>query len=203
MAPLDGVPASFCIQYPMEMMFALVSGAPSEVRMASDQAFSFSPVGVSYSAVGCGVSPPASTDEDCAVEGAVGVGACVGVALECVGFGDALWLGAGILAVAKPSGLALAWSSELPATDGTAARVAASSGLAELAVSGVGPAPTATAMPRPARAAATPAPAARPPRRGLCWRCDACGRFNVSGPPGKRSKPDSPTDLPTGNSFAY
>src|ERR1700733_2696151 len=149
MPPLDGVPASFCIQYPMEMMFALVNGAPSEVRMASDQAFSFSPVGVSYSAVGCGVSPPASTDEDCAVEGAVVVGACVGVALACVGFGDPLWLGAGILAVAKPSGLALAWSSELPATDGTAASVAASRGLAELAVSGVGTAPTATAMPRP------------------------------------------------------
>ncbi len=67
------------------------------------------------------------------------LGACVGVAvLRGVGFGDALWVGAGIFAVAKPSGLALAWSSELPTADGAAARVAASSGLAELAVSGVG-----------------------------------------------------------------
>jgi hypothetical protein len=92
--------------------------------------------------------------------------------LDGVDFGDALWLGAGILAVAKPSGLALAWSSELVTDAGTAARVAASSGFAELAVSGDGTAPTATATPRPARAAATPAPAARPPRRGFCWRCD-------------------------------
>jgi len=35
------------------MMFALVSGAPSAVRMASDQAFWFSPFGVSFCAVGC------------------------------------------------------------------------------------------------------------------------------------------------------
>src|ERR1700730_8364169 len=184
-------------------MFALVNWAPSALRMASDQAFWFSPVGVWFSAVACGVSPPESTDWLDVAEGAV-VGVCAGVAvLWGVGFADALWLGAGIFAVAKPSGLALAWSSELPAADGAAARVAASRGFAELAVSGVGTTPTATATPRPARAAATPAPAARPPRRGFCWRCDACGRFNVSGPPGKRSKPDSPTDLPSGNGFAY
>src|ERR1700730_118240 len=200
--PLGGLPASFCIQYPIDTMFALVNGAPSALRIASDQAFSFSPVGVWFSAVACRVSPPESTDWLDVVEGAV-VGVCVGVAVLCVGFCDALWLGDGIFAVAKPSGLALAWSSELPTAEGTAARVAASRGLAELAVSGVGTTPTATATPRPARAAATPAPAARPPRRGFCWRCDACGRFNVSGPPGKRSKPDSPTDLPTGNGSAH
>src|SRR5487761_482335 len=107
-------------------MFALVSGAPSAFRMASDHAFWFSPLGVSYSAVACGVSPPESTDEG---EGDVVVGAVVaGVGVAVLGFGDALWVGAGIFAVLKPSGLALAWSSELR-TDGTAARVAASSGL--------------------------------------------------------------------------
>src|ERR1700722_14185350 len=98
-------------------MFALVNGAPRALRIASDQAFSFSPVGVWFSAVACGVSPPESTDWLDVVEGAV-VGACVGVAVLCVGFGDALWLGAGIFAVAKPSGVALAWSSGLPATGG-------------------------------------------------------------------------------------
>jgi hypothetical protein len=88
--------------------------------------------------------------------------------LDGVGFADALCVaGAGIFAVAKPSGLALAWRSELPTADGTAI-VAASRGLAELAVSGVGTTPKATATPSPARAAATPAPAARLPRRGLC-----------------------------------
>jgi hypothetical protein len=166
MPPLAGVPASFCIQKPIDTMFALVSGAPSAFRMASDHAFWFSPLGVSYSAVACGVSPPESTDEvEGDVAGAVAVGVGVAV-LDGSGFG--LWLGAGILAVLKPSGLALAWSSEFLTDEGTAARVAASSGLAVLEVSDVGTAPTATATPRPARAAATPAPAARPPRRGFC-----------------------------------
>src|ERR1700730_15425050 len=104
--PLGGLPASFCIQYPIDTMFALVNGAPRALRIASDQAFSFSPVGVWFSAVACRVSPPESTAWPGVVEGPV-VGACVAVLLG-VGFGDALWLGAGIFAVAKPSGLALA-----------------------------------------------------------------------------------------------
>src|SRR5580704_3897018 len=129
----------------MEMMFSLVSGAPRALRMASDQAFWFSPVGVWYSAVACGVSP-LDWLVDAAVDGAVVAGARVGVAvLDGVGFADALCVaGAGIFAVAKPSGLALAWRSELPAADGTAI-VAASRGFAELAVSGVGTTPKATA----------------------------------------------------------
>jgi len=167
-------------------MFALVNGAPRALRIASDQAFSFSPVGVSFSAVACTVSPPESTDWLDAV-----VGACVGVAvLRGVGFGDALWLGAGIFAVAKPSGLALAWSSELPTAEGTAARVAASRGLAELAVSGVGTTPTATATRGP------PAPRRRrhlqPGRRGAASAGDA-RRAGDSTYPGHRASAPSQT----------
>jgi hypothetical protein len=140
--------------------------------MACDQASWFWPVGVWYSAVAVGVSPELDWDGGW-LDGAM-VGASVGcvTVFDGVGFGDGLWLGslaAGIFAVAKPSGLALACSSELlTADDGTAASVAASSGAAELEVSGDGTAPTATATPRPARAAATPAPTARRPR---CWLC--------------------------------
>jgi hypothetical protein len=75
---------------------------------------------------------------------------------------------AGIFAVAKPSGLALAWSGAWLTDDGTAARVAASGTFGVFELSGDGTAPTATATPRPARAAATPAPTARPPRRCFC-----------------------------------
>jgi hypothetical protein len=75
---------------------------------------------------------------------------------------------AGIFAVAKPSGLALAWSGAWLTVDGTAASFAASGTVGVFELSGDGTAPTATATPRPARAAATPAPTARPPRRGFC-----------------------------------
>jgi hypothetical protein len=77
-----------------------------------------------------------------------------GVVAGCVGVAVLEGLGlcvAGILAVAKPSGLALAWSSELLAVDGTAARVAASGTFGVFELSGDGTAPT-----------------ARPPRRGFC-----------------------------------
>src|SRR5690348_15344684 len=104
------------------MMFALVSGAPSAVRMASDQAFWFSPFGVSFCAVGCGVSPPESVGGwlVCVMAGWV-VACCVGVAVldgVCLGVGLCV---AGIFAVAKPSGLALACSGAWLTVDGTAA----------------------------------------------------------------------------------
>src|SRR5262249_11787555 len=113
--PYGAVPASFCIQYPMDTMLALVSGSPRAVRMASDHAFWFCPVGVWYSAVGCGVSvePDVGGREDGAVVGAcVGVlGACAGVLARvmlgvasavaecrCVGVGDDLGVRAARLA---------------------------------------------------------------------------------------------------------
>src|SRR5580692_3879294 len=140
-------------------MFALVSGAPSEVRMASDQAFSLSPFGVSYSAVGCGVSPPESVEGWLAwVVGCWVAGCCVGVAAldgVCDGLGLCGAGLAGIFAVAKPSGLALACSSELAADTGAGARVAASGTFGAPEDSGDGTAPTATATPTAARAAAT------------------------------------------------
>ena len=140
--------------------------------MASDQAFSFSPVGVWFSAVGCGVSPPESVEGGWLVmAGGWVAGCCVGVAVwdgVCDGLGLRGAGLAGIFAMAKPSGLALAWSGAWLTEDGAAAMVAASGTLGVLELSGDGTAPTATAIPRAARAAATPAPAASPPRRGFC-----------------------------------
>ena len=52
-------------------MFASVSGAPSLVRIASDQASSFAPLGVWYSAVAVGVRA-ALRDDDADAEGAEG-----------------------------------------------------------------------------------------------------------------------------------
>src|ERR1700753_1392570 len=51
------------------MALALVMGSPRPFRIASDQASSFDPLGVSYSAVACGTRP----DEGAEVAGA-GVG---------------------------------------------------------------------------------------------------------------------------------
>src|ERR1700761_9680585 len=142
-------------------MFALVSGSPRAVRMASDQASWFRPRGVWYSAVARGVSPLLCMSDwvDSVMVGAWALGSMPG----------------GIFAVAKPDGLALAWSSQsLAVDDGTLARVAASSGAPEPGVSGDGTAPIANATPRPARAAATPAPTATRPR-WLCRRWDDRG----------------------------
>src|SRR6185437_10907572 len=126
-------------------MFALVSGAPRWVRIASDQAFWFSPFGVSFCAVGCGVSPPASVCGALEWVACDVVGACVGVAVfdgVCVGLGLVVW-SAGIFAVAKPpSWLALACSGAWLSECGTAARVAASGSLGVLEPSGDGTAPT-------------------------------------------------------------
>src|ERR1700739_3131026 len=116
-------------------MLALVSGSPRAVRMASDQASWFWPLGVWYSAVACGVSPALCVAGwlDGAMVGA-SVAGCVGVTLalavlDGVGFGDDVWLGSmpgGIFAVAKPNGLALAWSTEsLAGGHGALARDAA------------------------------------------------------------------------------
>src|ERR1700761_9292744 len=71
--PLGGLPASFCIQYPIETMLPLVSGPPRAFRMASDQASWFCPVGVSSPAVAGGVTEP-EADEDEDVADAVGRG---------------------------------------------------------------------------------------------------------------------------------
>ena len=50
-------------------MFALVSGSPKALRMASDQASSFAPRGVWYSAVGVGTRTGLA--EACGLDGAV------------------------------------------------------------------------------------------------------------------------------------
>src|ERR1700761_3768573 len=70
------------------MTLALVTGAPRPFRMASDQASSFDPLGVWYSAVACGVS----ADDDGAGSVADGVGEAVGVGGTrlAVGFGRAV-----------------------------------------------------------------------------------------------------------------
>src|ERR1700727_744438 len=90
----------------MDTMLALVSGSPRAVRMASDQASWFWPVGVWYSAVGCGVSvePDVGRGDAGAVLGiAAGVlaGVMLGVGLavaECLGDGDAVGVRAARLA---------------------------------------------------------------------------------------------------------
>ena len=62
-------------------MFALVSGSPKALRMASDHASSFAPRGVWYSAVGvgtrsglaeaCGLAEECGLAEACGLDGAV------------------------------------------------------------------------------------------------------------------------------------
>ena len=71
----------------MDTMLALVSGSPRAVRIASDQAFWFCPVGVSFCAVGCGVSvdPEAGWDADAWVLACVMLGVAVA---ECRAAGD-------------------------------------------------------------------------------------------------------------------
>src|ERR1700759_965336 len=44
------------------MTLALVMGSPRPFRIASDQASSFDPLGVSYSAVACGTRPDAGAE---------------------------------------------------------------------------------------------------------------------------------------------
>jgi hypothetical protein len=72
------------------------------LRIASDQAFWFSPEGVSYSCVACGVRPPPAAAVEWVAVGVavvcVGVGVGVVVVLDGVGFG--LWVGVGIFASA-------------------------------------------------------------------------------------------------------
>src|ERR1700722_7343181 len=56
-------------------MFASVSGAPILVRIASDQASSFAPLGVWYSAVAVGVEA-ARRDDDADAEGEADTAGC-------------------------------------------------------------------------------------------------------------------------------
>jgi hypothetical protein len=61
----------------MDMMLALVSGSPRAVRMASDQARWFVPVGVWFSFVGWGACP--EPDVDAGLDAGVEAGADAGV----------------------------------------------------------------------------------------------------------------------------
>src|SRR5271170_2487382 len=108
-------------------MLALVSGSPSAVRMASDQASWFWPVGVWYSAVACGVSEPepeleaGADDADDAVLTGVATGREVAVGVTAAMAG----------AVGVAVGLALAWAAGC--LRGLACRPAALSGSVALA----------------------------------------------------------------------
>jgi hypothetical protein len=92
----------------MEMMLAEVSGSPSWVRMASDQASWFVPVGVSFSAVAVGVRPALDSGD---VAEAVGVALAVAVGLAViVGLvvGLVVAMGVAVAGVAVAVGLAVA-----------------------------------------------------------------------------------------------
>src|SRR5580704_4526482 len=88
----------------MDTMFALVSGSPRAVRMASDQASWFWPFGVSFSAVACGVSP--ELDVVAELELGAGLGADVAVAVG-VQLGVTCGLDGIVVGVAATLGLAV------------------------------------------------------------------------------------------------
>src|ERR1700722_14190016 len=88
----------------MDTMFALVSGSPRAVRMASDQASWFCPVGVWSCTVGCGVSP--ELDAAAELELGAGLGADGGVAVG-VELGVTCGLDGIVLGVVATLGLAV------------------------------------------------------------------------------------------------
>jgi hypothetical protein len=177
-------------------MFALVSGSPSAVRMASDQASSLLPVGVWFSAVGCGVSPELDGGGElsagcglCAgaeVYAGVGVyagrgldGDAVGVTVrrgvdlavaflegECDASGSCAARPRGSVARAKLSGLAMDLITAMAPAPRGSVAVVA---FVVLADSGICSAPAPTAIPTPS-SAANPAAVTR--------RSDSAGRLS-------------------------
>src|ERR1700761_1459322 len=98
------------------MTLALVMGSPRPLRMASDQASSFDPLGVSYSAVACGTRLDDGADADGVGEAGGGVDAWVrrGAGGAVVGRAWAI-MGGRIITASAPSGLPWLWAGAVVA----------------------------------------------------------------------------------------
>src|SRR6201999_2855754 len=95
------------------MTLALVMGSPRPLRMASDQASSFDPLGVSYSAVACGarVDDGAEAVGDGVADVGGDEGACVALGAGLAVAGMAWAISGWRIITAAPSGLFwLLWS---------------------------------------------------------------------------------------------